>query len=145
MFSTYRQIGNAVPSRLAEVVGLQLMHASRHTQDLTMTLAPIPDRLAGYRWYAPHLAWLASMGLTPRHDPGGAKPRRADLSDADLRGADLRDADLRGVDVRFADLRGAVLRGVDIRRAVLTGALRHPFDSDIPGWSVVDGRLVRVG
>ena len=31
--STYRQIGNAVPPRLAEVVGLQLMHAIRHTQE----------------------------------------------------------------------------------------------------------------
>ena len=109
-----------------------------------MTLAPIPDHLDHLYWYPGHLAWLVVLGLTPRHDPGGAKPRRADLSGADLTGADLSDAVLTGAVLcravlGFADLTGAVLTG-----AVLRDALRHPSDPNIPGWSVVDGRLVRV-
>ena len=80
---------------------------------------PIPDHLASLPWYAPHLAWLRSRYATPRHDPGEAAPRRAnlvgaDLRDADLVGADLRDADLRDADLRGADLSGADLSGADL-------------------------------
>ena len=88
---------------------------------------PIPDHLASLPWYAPHLAWLRSRYATPRHDPGEAAPRRANLIGAGLVGAglvgaDLRDANLRGANLRGADLVDADLRGANLRGADLTGA-----------------------
>lgn len=69
---------------------------------------------------------------------GWAGLRNADLSRANLCGAMLTNSDLDD-----ADLRGARLHGADASGAHLHGALRHPTDPDIPGWSVVNGRLVR--
>ena len=88
---------------------------------------PIPAHLAGFDWYAPLQAYLRSIGLTPRHDPGDAAPLRADLRDADLRravllGADLSGADLTGADLSGANLSRAYLRGADLSRAYLRGA-----------------------
>ena len=126
---------------------------------MTPTPSPIPNNLANLDWYPGHLAWITSMGLTTHHDPGAAVPARADLSGADMRDADLRNADLSGADLTDADLNGAdltdadlgftdmrfaVLRDADLTNTNLTGARRHPVNRVIPGWSVVDGRLVRV-
>ena len=72
---------------------------------------PIPARLAALPWYAPHLAYLASQGLTPRHDPGGAEPKRADLAGADLAGADLTGADLTGPTWRWPTCGGLISTG----------------------------------
>jgi len=77
----------------------------------------IPDRLKKHKWYAEHLAWLRENGYETRHDPGGAKPSRANLRGADLRGADLRGADLRGANLRGADLRGAYLSSANLSGA----------------------------
>ena len=72
----------------------------------------------------------------------GASLRRADLQDANLAGASLREADLRGANLDGADLRGADLTGADITGADLDVARRAPSDPAIPGWIVVNGRLV---
>jgi len=77
----------------------------------------IPAHLARFDWYAPHLAWLRALGHATRHDPGVAKPVRADLCDADLSNADLRGAYLSGADLSNADLRDADLRGADLSGA----------------------------
>ncbi len=82
---------------------------------------PIPSHLSGFDWYAPHQAWLKSVGYKFQGD-GSATPCRAVLSGADLRGAVLRGADLSRADLSGADLRGAVLRGADLSRADLSGA-----------------------
>ena len=52
---------------------------------------------------------------------GGALPKRADLSCADLVGAHLRGANLRGANLIHADLRGANLIHADLRGSILTG------------------------
>jgi len=82
----------------------------------------------------------------------------ADLTDADLTGADLSGVDWRNVNLRYADLSHARLTEADLRRANLEGARlcgadvrganlwhadRLPDDDEIPGWRLVDGRLVR--
>ena len=72
----------------------------------------IPEHLAKYDWYGPHLKWL-------RYDVDGAEPKRADLRGADLSDAYLIGADLRGADLSDAYLRGADLRGADLRGAKL--------------------------
>lgn len=83
---------------------------------------PIPDHLARLGWYAPHLAWLAERGHTPRHAvPLGTVAMRADLRGGDHSGACLRDADLREADCRWA-----VLRGADLTGAWLDGAVGLP-------------------
>ena len=83
----------------------------------------IPEHLARLGWYAPHLAWLAEQGITPRHPvPEGAAPKRADLRGADLRGAYLRDAYLSGADLSGAYLSGAYLSGAYLSGAYLSGA-----------------------
>ena len=112
-------------------------------------MTPIPPHLASYDWYAPYQAWLASIGITPRHDPGDAVPRRADLCgadlcgadlcDANLRDADLRDADLRGADLCDANLRGANIRGANLCGAILTGATDLPPAAAIPH---IDARIL---
>ena len=84
--------------------------------------APIPAHLARFDWYAPHLAWLDSQGLAPRHDPGGAEPKRADLRGADLKGTGLGRAILAGADLTEARLTRAHLTGACLRWANLTGA-----------------------
>jgi len=91
-------------------------------------MTPIPDRLAGCAWYAPHLEWLRQRGIDPRHDPGDAEAVRANLRAADLRMADLRAADLRAVDLDAADLRGVDLRRANLRRANLRGANLYRAD-----------------
>jgi hypothetical protein len=83
--------------------------------------APIPAHLAAYPWYAPHQAWLAACGCTPRHE-STAVAMHAYLAGADLRGADLRGADLRDADLTRADLRDADLRDADLTHAYLAGA-----------------------
>lgn len=83
-------------------------------------MTPIPVHLAAHDWYAPLQAYLRSIGLTPRHDPGDAAPVRADLSGADLLGASLRRADLRDADLLGANLTGAILRRADLSGADLT-------------------------
>lgn len=87
-------------------------------------MTPIPVHLAAHDWYAPLQAYLRSIGLTPRHDPGDAAPVRADLTGADLSfenlpGANLRDAIFIGANLSAADLSGADLRGVDFGGAYL--------------------------
>jgi hypothetical protein len=69
-----------------------------------------------------------SQGLTPRHDPGDAEPRRASLIDHDLGGHSFTDADMRGALLDGANLTGAVLgwanfTGATLTRAVLTKAV----------------------
>ena len=66
-----------------------------------------PDKLQCI--LAAHKEWL---------DSGGARGKRAVLTDADLTGADLTGAVLTD-----ADLTGAVLRHAVLRHAVLTGAV----------------------
>jgi uncharacterized protein YjbI with pentapeptide repeats len=73
-----------------------------------------------------------------RHDPAGAEPVRADLTDAGLRCADLRGADLRGADLTDADLRGADLTDADLRGADLSGA--HGIRSAGPNGA--EGRMI---
>jgi len=75
-----------------------------------------PDKLQCI--LAAHKEWL---------DSGGARGKRAVLTDADLTGADLTgavltDADLTGAVLRHAVLRHADLTGAVLTRAVLTGA-----------------------
>jgi len=113
-----------------------------------MTTA-IPDHLAALDWYPHHLAWLAEQGMSPRHTPGDAAPRRADLHGADLRGVDLRDADMRGALLERAlltgaDLRGAILDGADLRGAVLDGTCLIDADlrdADLRGADLRDAGL----
>lgn len=87
----------------------------------------IPAHLVEFPWYAPHLAWLRERGLTTLHDPGDARPARADLSGAVLCGADLHGVDLRGANLCFtvligANLRFALLSGADTSGADMRGA-----------------------
>jgi len=89
---------------------------------------PIPDHVAGYAWYASHLAWLRQRGIDPHHDPGDAEAKRADPTEAylyraSLRRADLREADLSEANLREANLRGANLREANLREADLRGAV----------------------
>ncbi len=79
-------------------------------------MQPWPD------WYAPHLAWLRSLGYSTTDDPGDAAPKRADLTRADLTRADLTRADLTRADLTGADLTGADLTGADLTGADLTDA-----------------------
>ena len=70
--------------------------------------------------------------------------RLANLSAADLSLADLSLADLSAADLSSADLSSADLRLADLSSADLSDALRYPSDPEIPGWTVVDGRLKRL-
>ena len=85
-------------------------------------MIPIPVHLASFSWYAPHLAWCRSIGLTTLHDPGNASAKRADLTGADLTGANLTRADLTRANLTGADLTGADLTDADLTGADLTGA-----------------------
>ena len=72
----------------------------------------IPNHLQRFSWYAQHLAYLKTRRLDPLHDPGNAKPMRADLWDDNLRETDLHHSDLRE-----CYLRGCNLSGSDLREA----------------------------
>jgi hypothetical protein len=103
----------------------------------------IPDYLAAYPWYAPHLAYLsAAYGAkhTTDAEPACAVVPHGDFRDAYLQGAYLRDAsfrsatftranlvntDLRDVDFYFADLTGADLEGSDLTGVNLQYAILH--------------------
>jgi hypothetical protein len=110
----------------------------------------IPDYLAAYTWYAPHLAYLSttygakyataaeSYRAVLRHGNfqgaylHGADLRHAAFRDTTFEGAnlayaDLRDVDLYGADLTktkltFANLTGANLKYADLRGADLNGA-----------------------
>jgi uncharacterized protein YjbI with pentapeptide repeats len=79
----------------------------------------IPTHLGKFDWYAPHLAWLRSIGAIVAHDPGESAAERADLRGAVLRDADLSGANLSLANFNTADLRGANLSGSDINTADL--------------------------
>jgi hypothetical protein len=97
-------------------------------------MTPIPTHLASFPWYAPHLAWLRSIGYATLHDPGDAAAKRAyltraNLTDANLTGAyltraNLTDANLTRADLTYANLTDANLTGADLTYADLTGAYR---------------------
>jgi hypothetical protein len=79
--------------------------------------APIPAHLAAYPWYAPHQAWLAACGCTPRHE-STAVAMHAYLAGADLRGANLRDVreDIEAVLALAPDEAPAVLAALEAGR-----------------------------
>jgi hypothetical protein len=100
----------------------------------------IPDHLAKFDWYGPHLAWLGyDVDFAPEQaDLRGAILRGADLIGVDLSwailsGVDLRGADLRWADLSWADLSWADLSGVDLRWANLSGALGSIAFGPTPG------------
>jgi hypothetical protein len=99
-----------------------------------------PGYLCDRDWYLPHQAWCRETYGESRHDPDGAKARRADLLGADLRGADLRRADLRGAYLRGAYLRGADLSGADLRGADLRGA--YLSDAEVPEIENIDATIL---
>ena len=77
----------------------------------------------------------------------GADLTGADLTGADLAGAYLARAYLTGANLTGANLTGAYLARADLTGADLSGANlsrvdRSPTDKPIPGWNVVNGRLV---
>ena len=103
---------------------------------------------------APYVGWAIGRLVDPC-DLGvvaGADMQGANLCDANLWSASLTGANLRGANLANAclddanlagsDLRGANLAGTDLTEAALTGARRDPSDPAIPGWVVVDGKLV---
>ncbi len=62
---------------------------------------------------------------------------------AQLQGANLKDADLRNADFLGADLTGADFSGANISQARFSHAIRSPKDPEIPGWLLLNGRLVQ--
>jgi Pentapeptide repeats (8 copies) len=94
-------------------------------------MTPIPSHiLTAIPKYPNHIAWLITLGIEPRHDPGDAVPVRANLCGANLRDTDLCGANLRGADMRGADLCGTDLRGANLRGANLCGAIGIPTDEE---------------
>jgi hypothetical protein len=101
-------------------------------QPLDKNLTTIPEHLARYGWYAPHLGWLcdplsgARANLSRADLSGaclsGANLSGADLSRANLSGAYLDGVNLSGANLSRADLDGACLIGADLSRANLSGA-----------------------
>lgn len=99
-------------------------------------MEPIPEHLAIFPWYAPHLAWIrSSEGYNPRHDPGDAKPKQADLSETDLSEIDLHDADLTRARFYRTVMRGANLSGADLYHADLAYA-------DLEGSDMTEANLM---
>ena len=87
-----------------------------------MAKLPIPEHLARFSWYAPHLAWLKAERIGARHAvPRGTVARCADLSGADLSFAGLRNAHLSRANLSGADLSGASLYFTRLSGARLSG------------------------
>ena len=63
------------------------------------------------------------------------------LKGVDLSSADLRSANLSLANLSSADLHSANLYRADLSSADLSDAFRDPKDPEIPGWTVVEGRL----
>ena len=84
-------------------------------------MTPIPKHLR-LSWYPGHLAWIKTQGHTPRHDPQGAAPKKADFAGESFNGQDLREADLRGASLMLSTFEGANLSGADMRFAFLNFA-----------------------
>ena len=104
----------------------------------SVSLEGVDLRLADLRRANLRSADLHSANLS------SANLRSADLHSADLRSANLSSADLRSANLRAADLRAADLRAANLSSANLSDALRDPSDPEIPGWTVVEGRLKKV-
>lgn len=73
----------------------------------------------------------------------GADLTFGDLCGADAGGADFSLSNLRDADFVGADLRGVLFEEADLTRVEFTGALRDEGDAAVPGWALVDGRLLR--
>jgi len=95
-------------------------------------MAKIPDHLAKYDWYGPHLAW---QGFDVPFEP-----RRANLRGANLSGSSLCGADLTHANLRDANLSGSSLCGANLIHANLTHAdLR---DANLSGSSLCGADLI---
>ena len=97
-----------------------------------MAKLPIPEHLARFSWYAPHLAWLKAERIGARHAvPRGTVARCADLSFAGLRNAHLSRANLSGADLSGASLYFTRLSGARLSGVNWTGA--HGLDEIADG------------